>query len=85
MFSKLNTAQFKVAKLLYFDIFIKECADNDFRCLDGTCMWGDYYDYCIDTPCIPDVWQCDGSVDCTDGSDENECEGIIEHFIFLGI
>ena len=76
-------------KLLYFDVFIKECADNDFRCVEGGryCdgMWGDDYDNCLDTPCVPVGWRCNGDEDCTDGSDEKGCDGIIEKLLILGI
>ena len=54
---------------------IEGCTENDFQCVDGSCKWGDYYDYCIDTPCIPSTWRCDGYIDCTDESDEAGCDG----------
>uniref|UniRef100_A0A8C8B758 Uncharacterized protein n=1 Tax=Otus sunia TaxID=257818 RepID=A0A8C8B758_9STRI len=34
----------------------KTCAESDFVCINGQC--------------VPNRWQCDGDLDCEDGSDE---------------
>ena len=41
----------------------KECAENEFKCVDSL----------TNVMCIPDSWQCDGSADCDDESDERGC------------
>ncbi|CAE1306055.1 Low-density lipoprotein receptor 1,Low-density lipoprotein receptor-related protein 1B,Low-density lipoprotein receptor-related protein 2,Prolow-density lipoprotein receptor-related protein 1,Very low-density lipoprotein receptor,Low-density lipoprotein receptor 2,Low-density lipoprotein receptor-related protein 4,Low-density lipoprotein receptor-related protein 1,Low-density lipoprotein receptor-related protein 8,Low-density lipoprotein receptor,Sortilin-related receptor,Low-density lipoprotein receptor-r len=38
---------------------IEECAENEFKCRDGTCIQKNYY--------------CDHQLDCPDGSDEENC------------
>ena len=37
------------------------CTSAQYACSDGV------------PACIPDVWECDGIVDCSDGSDEASC------------
>jgi len=39
------------------------CPENVFSCGDGQC--------------VPDDWQCDGTVDCTNKADEENCTGFI--------
>jgi len=34
---------------------------------------------CADENCIPASWQCDGDVDCDDGSDEAGCGKLPSH------
>ena len=36
------------------------CRSSQFKCADGT-------------RCIPTRWQCDGNMECDDGSDELDC------------
>ena len=42
----------------------RTCSDEEYTCGDGTCVSG--------------LWLCDGDVDCTDGSDEDNCSECIQ-------
>ena len=40
---------------------LEECEEGQFHCLDGS-------------GCVEPAWLCDGDGDCTDGSDERDCQ-----------
>ena len=38
------------------------CTEDEYRCQGGS-------------TCIPSEWICDGEIDCSDGADEETCNG----------
>ena len=46
---------------------VPKCADSDFACVNGTSVYGN-------SICISDEYRCDRETDCTDGSDELDCD-----------
>ena len=56
--------------MIIFSHFIDICGSNQFQCRSGICKHDSNAD--CDGPCIKKDWVNDGSMDCTDGSDEGE-------------
>ena len=56
--------------MIIFSHFIDICGSNQFQCRSGICKHDGNAD--CDGPCIKKDWVNDGSMDCTDGSDEGE-------------
>lgn len=51
---------------------MRDCKDgsDENNCPEMTCAPG--YFFCKTGTCIPDTWECDGDIDCADGSDEHD-------------
>ena len=56
----------------YVSHFIASCGPDQFQCKSGVCVHADSNE--CDGPCITREWEKNGQEDCTDGSDEDECE-----------
>jgi hypothetical protein len=46
------------------------CNADEFKCINGVSI----SDYEANSTCIPSGWKCDKLTDCTDDSDEKDCE-----------
>lgn len=46
--------------------------------VDSNCSDAEFF--CTNFECVPLIKQCDGSRDCSDGSDENDCGKILFNY-----